>query len=97
MRISLIAHGLYTSNGRYGGGSGVCEYSFGPMTFECGPSASQKHLRGAQNITNARPGTTQNALKVNLGVPRSKMAPKSRLNTVQQLFGAPQYTQKALK
>ena len=84
-------------NGRYGGGSGVCVYSFGPVTFECGPNASQKHVRGAQNHPKARPGTTQKAPKVNLGVPRSKKAPKSRLNTVQQLIGVPQYSQKALK
>ena len=80
----------YTSNGRYGGGSGVCEYSFGPVTFECGPNASQKQVRGAQNHPKARPETTQKAPKVNSVVPRSKEAGSAA-------FRAPHYTQKALK
>ena len=81
---------LITSNGRYGGGSGVCEYSFGPVTFECGPNASQKQVRGAQNHPKARPETTQKAPKVNSVVPRSKEAGSAA-------FRAPHYTQKALK
>ena len=67
---------ISASNGRYGGGSAVCEYSFGPVTFEWGPNASQKQLRGAQNHPKARPGTIQKAAKVNPVVPRSKKAPK---------------------
>ena len=70
------------------------EQSFGPVTFECGPNAFQKHVRGAQNHPKARPGTTQKAPKVNLSVQKS---PQSGLRTIQQLFGVPQYTQKALK
>ena len=65
-----------TSYGRYGGGSGICESNFGPVTFEFGTNASQKHMRGVQNHPKARPGTTQKAPKVNLGVPRSKEAPQ---------------------
>ena len=92
-----IWYTIYTSNGSYGGGSWVCAYSFGPMTFECGPNAPQKHVPGNRNHPKARPGTTQKAPKVNLRVPRSKEARKSGLNTAQQLVGVPQYTQKALK
>ena len=45
----------------------------------------------------ARPETTQKAPKVNLGVPRSKEAPKVGSRRCSSCFGVPLYTQKALK
>ena len=48
--------GGHNINGRYGGGSGVCEYTFGPVTFECGPKASQKHALEPKATQKHAPG-----------------------------------------
>ena len=76
-------------------GSGVCEHSFGQVTFECGHNASQKQMHGDQNHPKARPETTQKAPKVNLGVPRSKEAPKVGSTRFNSFSGYP-FTRKKL-
>ena len=53
MRLSI---GMANINGRYGGGSGVCEYTFGPVTSECGLKASEKHALEPKAIQKHAPG-----------------------------------------
>ena len=65
-----------TSNGRYGGGSGVCEYTFGPVTFECGPKASQKHALEPKATQKHAPGASRRLPKSTQGCLGPKMPPK---------------------
>ena len=83
-------------NGRYGGGSGVCEYTFGPVTFECGP----KLPRSTRLSPKPLKSTPRDHPEGSQSQPRGasvQRCPQSELKTVKQLFRGTPLHANALK